>query len=116
MKTTLTEATLTEALLARGFSHRQVGDGAFHDIVRISDGVVVSTRKAHEAWDFVRAFDRRTTKKRLTREQSAKVRSLVEDEGETRAAAEAWVRAFEPGDVDAVLDVCLGAELAAVAS
>lgn len=33
---------------------------------------------------------------RLTREQSARVRSLIEDEGETRAAAVAWVLAFEP--------------------
>lgn len=35
------------------------------------------------------------TRKPLTPEQKAKVRSLMADEGETRAAAEAWVREFE---------------------
>jgi hypothetical protein len=33
---------------------------------------------------------------RLTREQAARVRELIEDEGQTRAAAVAWVLAFEP--------------------
>jgi hypothetical protein len=33
---------------------------------------------------------------RLTTAQRARVRELVEDEGETREAAEAWVRNFEP--------------------
>lgn len=33
---------------------------------------------------------------RLTREQSRRVRELVEDEGHTRASARAWVLAFEP--------------------
>jgi hypothetical protein len=33
---------------------------------------------------------------KLTREQSARVRELVEDEGNTRAEAIAWVLAFEP--------------------
>ncbi len=37
-----------------------------------------------------------TARPKLTREQSAKVRSMVEDEGSTRAEAEAWVRTFEP--------------------
>ncbi len=34
-------------------------------------------------------------KLKLTREQAAKVRSLIEDEGCTRAEAVAWVLAFE---------------------
>lgn len=53
--------TLTEVLLARGYEHRPAGHGA-HDIVRISDGVVVTTLKAHEAWDWVHAFDRQIAK------------------------------------------------------
>ena len=52
------------------------------------------------------------SKPRLTRAQSASVRSLIDDSGYTRAEADAWVRAFEPGDIDAILDVTLGSELA----
>ena len=40
---------------------------------------------------------KRATKPRLSRAEAAKVRSLVVDEGETRASAEAWVRAFGVG-------------------
>ena len=58
------EPTLTEALLARGFSHRQANALGAHDIVRISDGVVVTTVKANEAWEYVRAFDRQVAKAR----------------------------------------------------
>lgn len=36
---------------------------------------------------------------RLTREQRAKVRSLMEDEGWSRAEAVAWVLRFERGAV-----------------
>jgi len=32
----------------------------------------------------------------LSREQRARVRSMIEDEGQTRAEAVAWVLAFEP--------------------
>ncbi len=35
-------------------------------------------------------------RRRLTREQSARVRELMQDEGESRASAVAWVLAFEP--------------------
>ena len=37
---------------------------------------------------------------RLTAEQRRRVRELVDDEGETRASAVAWVLAFEPDDDD----------------
>ncbi len=58
---------------------------------------------------------------RLTREQTAKVRSMVEDEGCTRTEATAWVRAFEPAndraarsyDADAVLATLLPGDLRA---
>jgi len=36
------------------------------------------------------------TKPKLTPEQRRRVRELIEDEGETRASATAWVLAFEP--------------------
>jgi hypothetical protein len=55
------EPTLSEALLARGHTHRSAG-GAAHEIVRMSDGVVVTTLKAHEAWEWVHAFDRAVAK------------------------------------------------------
>jgi len=55
------ELTLTEALLAQGFSHRPASHGA-HDIVRISDGVVVTTLKASAAWEYVATFDRQVAK------------------------------------------------------
>lgn len=80
---TASDPTLTEALLARGFSHRKVGSGPFHQIVRISDGLVMTTVKANEAWEYVHAFDRQVAK-------------------------------LSPLEVDAVLDVTLGAELAEV--
>lgn len=38
-----------------------------------------------------------SAKVKLTREQRAKVRSLMEDEGWGRAEAVAWVRRFESG-------------------
>ena len=60
------------------------------------------------------SLPKKTKAPRLTRAQSASVRSLIDDSGYTRAEAEAWVRAFEPGDVDAILDVCIGSELAEV--
>jgi hypothetical protein len=53
--------TLSEALLARGYEHRAASHGA-HDIVRISDGVVVTTLKASAAWEWVHAFDRAVAK------------------------------------------------------
>ncbi len=116
---TTSEPTLTEVLLQRGFKCRPVGEGPFREIVRISNLQLVATLKAHEAWEFVREFDRkgaRNAKRRLTPDQAAKVSSLISDSGYTRAEADAWVRAFEPGDIDAILDVTLGAELAAVSS
>lgn len=112
---TASEPTLTEALLARGFSHRSASHGA-HEIVRISDGCVMTTVKASAAWEYVHAFDRqvaKTRKPRLTRAQAASVRSLIDDSGYTRAEADAWVRAFEPGDVDTILAVTLSEDLTA---
>lgn len=59
----VTAPTLAEALLARGFTYRTPAPsvravlGAM-EIVRVSDGVVVTTLKAGPAWDFVHAFDR----------------------------------------------------------
>ena len=41
------------------------------------------------------ALHNQTPAPRLTKAQAAKVKSLMEDEGETRASAVAWVRAFE---------------------
>lgn len=49
--------TLSEALLARGYEHRSAGQFGAHDIVRVSDGAVVATLKAHEAWEFVHGLD-----------------------------------------------------------
>lgn len=45
------DLTLTEALTARGFSHRPTATGPMnaHDIVD-DTGAVVATLKAHEAW------------------------------------------------------------------
>lgn len=47
---------------------------------------------------------------RLTTAQRARVRELVEDEGETRESAEAWVRAFEPPGSEETRD-CLALAL-----
>ncbi len=46
------EPTLTQALLAAGYTHRP---GGFYskDIIRISDGVVVGRMKASEAWEWL---------------------------------------------------------------
>lgn len=41
-------------------------------------------------------------KPKLTAEQKRRVRELMVDEGETRAAATAWVLAFEPTRPEAV--------------
>ena len=57
------EPTLSEALAARGYLNRAASHGA-HDIVRTSDGVVVTTLRASAAWEFVHAFDRRLAKAR----------------------------------------------------
>ena len=61
---TPSEPTLAEALLARGYTYRTPARGLLAEagakaIVRMSDGVVVTTLKAHAAWEWVRAFDRR---------------------------------------------------------
>lgn len=47
------------------------------------------------ATDANRAMQR-ASRPKLTAKQRRRVRELVEDEGETRASAVAWVLAFEP--------------------
>ena len=60
------EPTLTEALRARGYEHRPSAHGA-RDIVRISDGVTVTTVRAAAAWEWVHAFDRMVAKGRKSK-------------------------------------------------
>jgi hypothetical protein len=48
-----------------------------------------------------RALANQNVSPKLTREQARKVRSLMADEGETRAAAVAWVRAMEVDEREA---------------
>ncbi len=54
------EPTLTEALLARGYTHKRadrrgVAHGA-HDVID-GQGVVVATMKAHETWEWLRTAE-----------------------------------------------------------
>lgn len=55
--------------------------------------IKVSTGLALEAQD---EMTTKQPKPKLTAEQKRRVRELMIDEGETRAAATAWVLAFEP--------------------
>ncbi len=70
--TTPPEPTLAWALLARGFTYRAPASGVraemgAKDIVRISDGVVVTTLKAGPAWEWLHAFDRQVAKAKTHR-------------------------------------------------
>lgn len=53
--TTMTGATLHQVLRALGFEHRPAKAGNYaRTIVRIADGAVVFTGRAHEVWSWLR--------------------------------------------------------------
>lgn len=78
------ESTLTD-LRAEGFRESQRDEDDSYALVRMH-------RAADGAVAIVELKESAAKKAKLTKAQAAEVRSLVEDEGYTRAEAIAWVR------------------------